>query len=438
MSNKKSLLPICYIEAFERFAFLGFLSIFVFYLIDDFNFSKGDASLISASLGACIYALGVFGALLSDFCLGSKRSVILGLIMLCIGYFFIFFHSFITLIIGLIFLVLGSVLIKSNLATLLSKNYTNKNYAFGVFYIFVNIGCFLGQFVLGYVGQKINYNLAFFIAFLSLLLTIFIYLKNSKYFQNEILNLDYLKQNLKFIFIFLLGVIIISTQNLFVISKIISIFAIVLPFYFYIFIYNKIENKLNFKILGVYFLAAIVFYMLIFQSFNTLSILTRQKVVNEIFGFLIPSSWYVSFMFFISIFFSILLSKYVKNRNINEALLFACAMILASLAFILAGIFSNYENINAFYILIIYFLLGISQLIVGAIGLSVTSSLSPNKFKTSAIGVWFLCSAAGQGIEGLIVKLIDSISLDVYFITQGSFVMLCAILMVIFHKFLKV
>lgn len=438
MSNKNSLLPICYIEAFERFAFLGFLSIFVFYLIDKFAFTNGNASLISASLGASIYAFGIFGALLSDFCIGSKRSVILGLIFLCIGYLFLSFYNFTSLVIALFFLVLGSVLIKSNLSTLLAKNSTNHNYAFSVFYIFVNIGCFLGQFIIGYVGQKHDYNLGFFLAFICLLITIFIYFKYRKNFQDEPLNLDFLTKNMKYIIAFVIVVAIISTQSLFIISKTISIFAILLPFIFYYFIYSKIENKSNFKLLGIYFLAAIIFYMLIFQSFNTLSILTRQKAVSEIFGFLIPSSWYVSFMFFISIFFSILLSKYVKNKEVNETLLIAFSMILASTAFILAGVLSNYDSISAFYLLFIYFLLGISQLVVGAIGLSITSKLSPASFKTSAIGIWFLCSAAGQGIEGLIVKFIDTISLDVYFISQGGFVLICSIFMIIFNKRLKV
>lgn len=430
------MMSICYIEAFERFAFLGFQVIFVFYLMDYFGFSKGDASLISASFGACVYAFGIFGSLLSDFCFGAKRCVFYGLILLAFGYLFLAFNY---LFLALFFLVFGSVFIKSSLSALLAISYPkNTDYAFSVFYIFVNIGCFLGQFIIGFIAHQYGYNVGFCLSFFMIFLSILVYFGSRKCFVVDEIKYDLLKKYIFIFIIFIFVIFYISQFELSIISKIISFFTIVLPFLSYFFVFKKIKEKKPFIILGFYYLIAIFFYMLIFQSFNTLNILVKEKTNGFLFGLSIPSAWYVSFMFFISIFFSILLSNITKKYKVNEPILIAFGVFLSSIAFILAGYLSKFESINSIYILIIYSSLGIAQLIVGAIGISVASKLSPNGFTTSIIGIWFLCSAAAQGLEALIVKNIDFVSYDIFFTYQGLFVFFISILIIIFNKKLRI
>ncbi|MBZ7992107.1 MFS transporter [Campylobacter sp. RM9333] len=431
----KPLLPICYIEALERFAFLGFLGIFVFYLMDTFSFSKGEASAISASLGAAIYAFGIFGAYLSDFCLGAKRCVILGIIFLTLGYLCLTFDF---LNISLFCIIFGSVLIKSNITSLLSKSYPNDSeYVFSMFYIFVNIGCFLGQISAGLLILH-SYNLAFFISFFSVFCAILVFFYNSKYISSEPIKYDFFKNNIAMLILIFLFIAFLATQELLVVSKIISIFSILILIIFYIFIYRKIPTKNNFKKLAFYLIAAVFFYMLIFQSFNTLNILIKSKVSFSILNYQIPASWYLAFMFLVSIFTSMLLSFISKKSSINEALIIPAAMIIAASSFIVLGMLSKDDFINPIYILITYFMLGISQTSIGVLGLSIVSKLTPSGFNSSTMGIWFLCSGAAQGIEGIIAKYIDNISYELYFSMQGFLVLFLALLMLFAYKYLKV
>lgn len=431
IKNNPPLLSICYIEAYERFAFLGFLSIFVFYLMDFYGFSKGDASLISASFGASIYSLGMLGSLLGDFCIGAKRGVIFGLMFLSIGYLVLAFDY---LVISLFCLIFGSVLIKSNISNLLAKTYPkNTDYAFSVFYIFVNIGCFLGQFIIGFVVKNHSYYYGFWLSFFAIICAIFVYFKYQNYDYDKI-KFDFITKNIKYFLLFIFFIVFCWFLSIYTISKIISFFSIFLPLFFYIYIYKKTNEKSNFRLLGVYFAIAIILYFLIFQSFNTLNILTNIKINNNLFGYAIPSTWYVSFMFFSSIFLSIILSKITKNKSINEPLFIGFAMLLAAIAFIMAGFFSN----NLIFVLLIYFLLGIAQLIIGAIGISVSTKLAPKGYETSVIGVWFLCSAAAQGIEAIVVKSIDFVSFEYYFATQGIFTLIVSLFIIAFNQKLKI
>lgn len=436
LENKsKVLLPICYIEALERFAFLGFLGIFVFYLSDVFSFTKGEASAISASLGAAIYAFGIFGAYLSDFCLGAKRCVFLGICLIASGYFCLCFDF---LVISLVLITLGSVLIKSNITSLLSKTYPNDSeYVFSMFYIFVNIGCFLGQFSAGLLIIH-SYKLAFFVAFISVFCAVLVFVFNSKNIQNEAIDYSFFRKNILIISLFIIFILFLSTQELLMISKIISVFAILILVFFYIFIYRKIPNKSDFKKLAFYLVAAVFFYMLIFQSFNTLNFMIKNKVNFVVFNHQVPATWYLSFMFLVSIFSSMVIGAISKKRAINEAIIIPFAMIIAASSFLILGKLSSQDNINPIYILLTYFMLGISQTSVGVLGLSVVTKLSPKGFYSSIMGIWFLCSGAAQGIEGIIVKYIDKISFELYFSIQGLFVLVLAIFMLSVCKYLKV
>lgn len=436
LENKsKVLLPICYIEALERFAFLGFLGIFVFYLMDVFSFSKGEASAISASLGAAIYAFGMFGAYLSDFCLGAKRCVLYGIVFIALGYLVL---SFDFLILALIFILLGSVLIKSNITSLLSKTYPNDSeYVFSIFYIFVNIGCFLGQMSAGLLIIH-SYKLAFLTAFLSVFCAILVFIFNAKNISNEPIKYDFFKNNIKMILFFIAFVVFLSFFDLLAISKIISIVSVLLLIFFYFFIYKKVENKGDFKKFAFYLLAAVFFYMLIFQGFNTLNILIKNKVQFYVNDYLVPASWYLAFMFLVSIVTSTILSKISKNNNINEALIIAISLFVAASSFIFLGQLSKNDSINPAFILFAYLMLGVSQTCVGIFGLSVVSKVSSVEFKTSTMGIWFLCSAAAQGIEGIIVKYIDFISYEVYLSIQGFFVLFLSLIIFVLHKYLKI
>ncbi|MBZ7987289.1 oligopeptide:H+ symporter [Campylobacter canadensis] len=432
-SDKSVLFNICYIEAFERFAYLGFSIVFTLYLIDVFHINKGIAGTYSAAFGASIYLFGMIGAYLGNFFLGSKRCVFYGLLFLYSGYLFLLLEEVSYTIIALMFLLLGSSLIKTNITALLAKYYSiNTQYAFSLFYVFVNIGCFLGVLLIGYISQVLSYLFAFILAAISMLICILIYFKADKNLDNEELSFAFIKDYKTYILLAFIA--FACTFDIFIISQIISVLAICTPIFIYIGIYKKSENKANYKKFAILCLCAIFFFMLIFQCFNTLSILSRDKIDANYFNIQIPSTTYISAMFFTGIIFGGFFSNLVKNYNINNYILISLSMMVAAFVFIFIAFLSKQNSINPIIFLIIYMLLGMANVVFGAIGLDLSTKLSDEKYKTSSLGLWFLCSAAAQGIEGIIVKYYDKFSSEVYFGTQGFFVFLCAVIILVFSK----
>ncbi|MEA3060607.1 MAG: proton-dependent oligopeptide transporter, family [Sphingomonadales bacterium] len=78
-------------EAMERFGYYGMRAILVLYLTHHFLFSQGTANGLYGAFTSLTYLTPLIGGFIADRYLGSKRSVKLGAIIMCIGYFMLCF-----------------------------------------------------------------------------------------------------------------------------------------------------------------------------------------------------------------------------------------------------------------------------------------------------------------------------------------------------------
>lgn len=78
-------------EAMERFGYYGMRAILVLYLTHHFIFSQGTANGLYGAFTSLTYLTPLIGGLIADRYLGSKKSVKLGAIVMCVGYFLLCF-----------------------------------------------------------------------------------------------------------------------------------------------------------------------------------------------------------------------------------------------------------------------------------------------------------------------------------------------------------
>jgi len=74
-------------EMWERFGFYGMRALLTLYLADHFLFSDSTTNGLYGAFTSLVYLTPLFGGLLADRYLGSKRSVKLGALMMAAGYF---------------------------------------------------------------------------------------------------------------------------------------------------------------------------------------------------------------------------------------------------------------------------------------------------------------------------------------------------------------
>ena len=141
-----------------------------------YSISKGGlgrdhatAASIMAIYGSLVYMSGIIGGWIADRLLGSSRTIFWGGVLIMIGHLILALPGTVsTLFISMVFLVLGTGLLKPNVSSIVGDLYsetdTRRDSGFSIFYMGINLGALLSPFVIGTLGQKYNFHLGFGVA----------------------------------------------------------------------------------------------------------------------------------------------------------------------------------------------------------------------------------------------------------------------------------
>ena len=182
-------------EMWERFGYYLMLGIFSLYMIDGWNnggmgFSVGTKSDIYGTYLGLVYLTPFIGGLLADRLLGYRNSIILGGLMMASGYFLLSVHSTTTFYIGLLLIILGNGFFKPNISTLVGSLYSEdslkdkKDAGFNIFYMGINIGAFVCNFVAAYMRINYGWGAAFAAAGVGMLIGIIIFIIGNRHIKS--------------------------------------------------------------------------------------------------------------------------------------------------------------------------------------------------------------------------------------------------------------
>lgn len=110
------------IELWERFGYYGLQGIMAVYLVKQLGMSEADSITLFSSFSALVYGLVAIGGWLGDKVLGTKRVIMLGAIVLAIGYALVAWsgHDAAIVYMGMATIAVGNGLFKANPSSLLS------------------------------------------------------------------------------------------------------------------------------------------------------------------------------------------------------------------------------------------------------------------------------------------------------------------------------
>ncbi len=169
--HPKSLYVLFLTEMWERFAYYLMVGILLLYLIDDKTGGKGMTEKMGAdivgSFIALVYLTPFIGGLIADRYLGYIRSIFLGGTLMSLGYFGLAFPGNTALYVSLCLIIVGNGFFKPNISTLLGNIYNRedlkplKDNAYNIFYMGINIGALVCNFVAAYLRNKYGWGYAF-------------------------------------------------------------------------------------------------------------------------------------------------------------------------------------------------------------------------------------------------------------------------------------
>ncbi len=161
----------------ERASYYGFRALVVLYMLGEtLKMERTEALTIYGWLTGSLVFSKIIGGLLGDLLIGNKKLIIIGGIIQAVGAFSLCIPSTNALYLGLFLVVLGSGFFTPNIISNFGKLYLNKtkllDSGFTIFYLAINIGSFLGILLIGYLGETYGYNIGFVISGLLMLLSL--------------------------------------------------------------------------------------------------------------------------------------------------------------------------------------------------------------------------------------------------------------------------
>lgn len=168
------------IELFERYAWYGFYMGFGLFLVGSketgaMGFSPVEKGAIMGTGSMLLYFLPILTGAIADR-IGYKRVLLLSFLIYASGFYMIqHFNSYEMVFVSFVWICVGGAFFKPIISAMISKT-TNEETAsigFGIFYMMVNIGGFIGPFVAGIVLGK-GWNFVFMLSIVAIAINLLI------------------------------------------------------------------------------------------------------------------------------------------------------------------------------------------------------------------------------------------------------------------------
>jgi len=426
-------------EMWERMSYYGMRALLVLYMtgsLTGFNPGMGlsaiDANAIYGIYVGMVYFMVVPGGWIADNILGHQKAVLIGAIIIALGHFTLAIPIEQTFFLGLILVVLGTGLLKGNISTIVGNLYQQndqrRDSGYTIFYMSINIGSTLGFLICSWLGEKIGWHYGFGAAGIGMAFGVYQFINyrhllgDAGMNPNEMLDskraklISWTKRSLVLMFLVIgLGLFGMITIDPRVLAENFAYFLTIVAGAYFIYLYgfaglNSNEKK-NLLLLFVLFIGAAAFWSGFDQSASSLSIFARDYTDLSVAGYIIPIGWLqfanpIFVVTFAPIFAGIWAHLARMNLDPSLPLKFAIGLIFMALSFIVMVYAVKLAMVSApvgmQWLLITYLLQTWGELALSPIGLSAFSKYSPKRYMGQMFGLWFLASAIGGVLAGLL------------------------------------
>lgn len=182
--HPKALYVLFFTEMWERFAYYLMVGILLIYMTDTTTGGKGFSGKIGAdivgSFIALVYLTPFIGGLIADRYLGYTKSIFIGGALMAAGYLGLSLPGDTAMFVSLGLVIVGNGFFKPNISTLLGNIYNRedlkplKDNAYNIFYMGINIGAFVCNFVAAWLRNAYGWGYAFGAAGVGLILGLII------------------------------------------------------------------------------------------------------------------------------------------------------------------------------------------------------------------------------------------------------------------------
>ena len=436
----KQIWGLFFSEMWERFCFYGMRGMLVFFMISELNFQKTEANLQYGATQAFVYAFTFIGGLFADKILGFRKSLFWGGLLMIAGSAILATDPHQYFFFGISFTIIGTGFFKPNISTMVGYLYkkgdTRTDAGFSLFYAGINLGALLGGYMCIAIGkgemfvnlvpEDKRWNVAFGLAAIVMIISLVNFVFTQKSLGTIGLQPGHPLAEIKtkplpkwveysvyfgtLVLIPIINIMVSKTEYTDYFMMIVG--PLTLLYLFYEITKVTVEERKKLWAALIFILFSIIFWGIYEQSGGSMSIFAAENLDNDLIGFhLDPNGVNNSGGAFFVIFLAPLLGLlwiWMNSRKIepNTIIKFGLGFIFLGLGYYVLfatrffATVSGITSLNVFTISLLVITFG--ELCLSPIGLSIMTKLSTKNLQGMMMGMWFLASAYGQYVAGLI------------------------------------
>ena len=465
-------------EMWERFNFYGMRALLTLFMVNSLLMKEGDVTIIYGGFLALCYLTPMLGGFIADRFLGNRYCIIVGGTLMAIGQFLMFmsastFDSNLSSAQMLMWVALGVIIFgngffKPNISSMVGSLYPKQeksklDSAFTIFYMGINLGAFLGQFICPFLGDVKDaggmrdihaFKWGFLAASIAMVIgtLTFVLLKNKyvvtpegrpigglpsqntadDFEEGESQTANFSGKSIGIaVAVFILT--FFGLQYLFV-DKIgfgsvgmgEFVKAVIYPFIYSMglalayLIMSATENKVERDRIWVIYIVSffIIFFWAAFeQAGSSLTFIADNQTDRHIFGWNMPPSMVQIFnglfIVVLAVPFSMLWDKLRANKKEPVSpLKQAIGLGLIALSYLIIAYnvkdLGNSGLLAVKWLILLYLIQTMGELCLSPIGLSLVGKLAPKRFASLLFGVFFIANAAGYALSGTLGSILPA------------------------------
>jgi POT family proton-dependent oligopeptide transporter len=436
-NHPRGLYTLFFTEMWERFSYYGMRALLVLFMVDAARGGMGlddkTATAIYGLYTAAVYLMALPGGWLADRLWGAQRAVWYGGIVIALGHFTLALPWTQTFYLGLVFVVVGSGTLKPNMSGLVGELYpeggARRDAGFTIFYMGVNLGAAIGPMVCGWLATEKGWHWGFAAAGIGMVLGLIQFRwkrhllgaigtkrghDQPLHFAESLLLVGAAASVAVLLALCMAGVVTLKPVAM-AQGMAYVIVAIAVVFFVYAFLLcglDRVEKERVAMIL-VLFLASAIFWSGFEQAGSSFNLMAERFTARELswLHYEVPAAWFQALgPVFIITFAPVFayLWVWLARRNLDPAVpvKFAFGLLMLAAGFLVmagaAKAVAAGQKASPVWLVTTYLVHTFGELCLSPVGLSSVTKLAPKKLAGQMMGVWFLATALGNLLAGLL------------------------------------
>ncbi len=440
----RGLVTLFFTEMWERFTYYGMRAMLILFMTDSvlhggLAIDDRTASSIYGLYLTGGYLLCLLGGYIADRLVGQQRAVLAGGLLIMIGNATLISGTPQIFFLGLMVNVLGIGLLKPNISAIVAQLFpeggSRRDAGFSIFYMGINLGSFMGSWLVPLFAFRFGWHWGFALPAAGMLLGLAQFLMTRRYLQQAGVALapDARRGSWLPVIVFLATLLAVAALAVSGIVKLDAnliaragswmIVILAAGYFTYLIFFAGLtpQERNRAYVLIALFVGCAIFFAGYEQMGASFNLFAQRYTQRNLFGHEIPAGVLQAVnpllvIIFAPVLAALWLALGRRNRDLSSPAKFAAGLIFMGLGFLVMYFAAGYvlagQKVLMTWLITTYLLHTWGELCLSPVGLSSMTQLVPTRFVGQVLGVWFMATALGTDLAGLLSGEYDSSQLE--------------------------